>query len=89
MLKAKDGFLVRSFGDKHIVVAIGDLADDFHSLITLNETGVFIFKKLETGIEYSELLNSITDTYKTDKTTAKNDLDEFLQKVKEAGLLYE
>lgn len=89
MIKTKDGFLVRKFGDKHIVVAIGDLADEFHSLITLNETGSFIFKKLENGIEYSELLNSITETFAVDETTAKNDLDVFLNKVKKAGLLYE
>ena len=89
MIKTKDGFLVREFGGKHIVVAIGEMADEFHSLITLNETGYFIFKKLENGIEYNELLNSVTETYAVDETTAKNDLDEFLDKVKKAGLLYE
>ena len=89
MLKAKNELMVRKFADKYIIVAIGDMSDEMHSLITINSTGLFIFEQLQKGIEYKDLLNSIVKNYDIDENTAKTDLDAFLQKAKQAGILDE
>ena len=89
MLKAKDELMVRKFADKYIIVAIGDMSDEMHSLITINSTGLFIFEQLQKGIAYEELLKSIVENYDIDEATAKTDLDAFLQKAKQAGILDE
>ena len=89
LIKAKDGLMVRNFGDKYIVVAVGKMADDLHSLITLNSSGLFIWEKLQQGIEYDDLLNDMLIEYDIDRETAKTDLDAFLNNARDAKLLNE
>lgn len=89
LLKAKKDIVARKFGDKYILVAMGDLSDELHSLITINSTGEFIFSKLKDSVEYEDLLNSICDNYEIDRATAKADLDVFLEKARQAGILDE
>ena len=89
IIKQKEGILARKFGDKFILVAVGDTADEFHSLITVNETGYFIWNELKDGISYDDLLKHITNTYEIDTQTAEKDLTEFLNSARDAGLIYE
>lgn len=89
MIKSKEGLMVRKFGEKYIVVAVGKMADDLHSLITMNSSGLFIWKQLESGAEYDSLLNSLLNEYEIDADTARSDLDSFLNNARNAGLLDE
>ncbi len=86
-MKIKEGFLLRKFGDDYIVVAVGDDAENFNKLITLNSVGAFIFKKLENDITRGELVSDMVDNYEIDRETAERDADIFIEKLKEAGLL--
>ncbi len=87
MIKSKEGLLVRKFGEKYIIVAIDDMADEMHSLITLNETGLFLWKMIEKGTETDEMLGSMLETYDVDRETAENDIKAFVEKAAQAGLL--
>ena len=39
-MKLKEGFVLKTVGDNHIVVPVGAQTVDFRSMITLNETGM-------------------------------------------------
>lgn len=86
-MKVKEGFLLRSFAEEHIVVAVGEGSEDFNKLITLNDVGAFIFKALSEDISRDELIGKVVDNYEIDRATAERDTDIFLEKLKEAGLL--
>ena len=88
-MKVKTGYLVREIADCHIVVPIGERLIEFKGLMTLNETGSFIWKCLSEDISYSQLLDSILAEYEIDEATAKADLDEFLNVARESGVLEE
>ena len=88
-MKVKTGYLVREIADCHIVVPIGERVIDFKGIMTLNDTGSFIWKCLSHDISYSQLLHSVLDEYEIDETTAKADLDEFLIVAQESGVLEE
>jgi hypothetical protein len=88
-MKIKDGFMLRKFGDDFIVVAVGDDADNFNKLITLNSVGAFIYEKLSKDTSADEVVNAIVDRYDVDKATAENDTMNFLANVRKAGLLDE
>lgn len=88
-MKIKDGFMLRTVAGKNIVVAVGVAAMDFDGLISLNETGTFIWKLLEGGISYEAILQGFLDEYDVDEQTAKNDIDAFIKKAKEAELIEE
>ena len=46
-MKIKNGFILRDVGGKTFVVAVGERSREFKGMITLNETGKFIWKALE------------------------------------------
>ena len=88
-MKVKTGFLVREIADCHIVVPIGERLIEFKGIMTLNDTGNFLWKCLSDDISRSQLLDSILDEYEIDEATAKADLDEFLHVARESGVLEE
>ena len=87
MIKSKNGLLVRKFGEKYIIVAVDDMADEMHSLITLNETGLFLWKMIENGTEPEAMLDSMLESYDVDRETAEKDIKAFVEKAAQAGLL--
>ena len=49
-MKLKDGFILRSVAGETVVVPTGDDLD-LNMMITLNETGKFLWEHLEKGAE--------------------------------------
>mgnify|MGYP004503949793 FL=1 len=89
-MKIKDGFLLRNVSDAYVVVAVGEAAKDFNGMITLNETGAFLWKALTDGCaDKKELVKKLLDEYDVDKALAEKDVDAFIQKLEEQGLLIE
>ena len=86
-MKIKDGFILRDVGGKTFVVAVGELSKTFGRMITLNETGAFLWKALEKGATEESLTEALLDEYEVDKDTASADVKEFIEKIKEAKLL--
>ena len=70
-MKTKKGFMLRSVGNRHVVVAIGKASEEFNGLITLNDSGAFLWKELSKGCTYDELLAKMLETYEVDEATAK------------------
>lgn len=88
-MKVKSDYLLREIAGCHIVVPVGERVIEFKGMMTLNETGGFIWKCLSEDITYSRLLSSILDEYEIDEATARADLDEFLASARENGVLEE
>lgn len=89
MIKTKKGFMLRSVAGRHVVVAIGQASVDFNGLITLNDTGAYIWEKLAKGTTYDALLKDMLADYEVDEETAKKGIDGFLETVRGANLLDE
>ncbi|AFV05158.1 MULTISPECIES: PqqD family peptide modification chaperone [Dehalobacter] len=88
-MKIKEGYLVREIADCYIVVPVGERVIEFKGIMTLNDTGNFIWRCLTEDISYNQLLTSILDEYEIDEVTAKADLDDFIQSARESGVLEE
>lgn len=88
-MKIKDGFILRKFADKYLSVAVGDAADEFNVLITLNETGAFVWDLMQEDVSYDFVIEQMLENYEVDRETAIRDLDEFLEKTRSAGLIDE
>lgn len=86
-MKTKQGFLLRTVAGRDIVVAVGAASMDFNGLISLNETGTFLWKLLEKGADYDELLSKMLEEYDIDEATAREGIDSFIKTAEEAGLL--
>lgn len=86
-MKIKQGFVLKSIADSHIVVPLGSQVVDFSSIIKLTDTGAFLWSLLDSDTTLDELVSALTDEYDVDVATAIHDVDAFITKLKDADLL--
>ncbi len=81
-MKIREGFILRDVAGKTFVVATGELSKSFKGMITLNETGKFIWKLLENGAEKEEIVEAIMKDYDVqDRALVENDVNVFIEKL--------
>ena len=55
-MKIKKGLILREVAGSYIVVAVGNMAKNFNSIINLNESSALLWKELEKGAEKDDLI---------------------------------
>lgn len=86
-MKIDKEFVLRKIAGDNILVPVGKTALDFNGLITLNEIGVFLWEKLQQDVTVDELAEYVLAEYEVDEETAREDILEFVDSLKEAGIL--
>lgn len=86
-MKIKEGFMLKQVCDEFMVVPVGAASVDFKSVIRLNETGALLWKLLEKGATKEDMLKDILDEYDVSEEIASADIDTFVVKLTEAGIL--
>lgn len=85
-MKLKEGFVLRKVGGDNIVVPTGATLD-LNMMITLNDTGRFLWEKLEKGAEAEELVAALLEEYDVEEATAKAHVAAFVEKLNGHGFL--
>ena len=86
----REGFLVRKIIDDYIVVPTGDNIVDFAATISLNESGAFLWNKLQSDCSEANLVEALLQEYEgLDEETAKHDVADFVALLQEHKLLCE
>ena len=88
-MKLKDGLLLRTLGDSHVVVPVGQAAIDLRGMITLNGTGAFLWEKLKEETSEDKLVEALLAEYDVDEATARRSVNTFIGKLKGNGLIDE
>ncbi len=86
-MKLKEGFLLKEIAGSWVVVPVGEQVVDFQMMITLNETGAFLWENLKNEKSKEELLDALLSEYDVEKSVAETDIDEFLKILSEKELL--
>lgn len=87
-MKIKKGFMLQNVAGNNIVVPTGEKTVDFNGIITLNDSGMLLWKKLETGAEREELADVLINEYEgLTNETALADVDLFIKKLEANGLV--
>lgn len=85
-MKLKDGFILRSVAGQSVVLPTGgDL--DLNMMITLNDTGAFLWEKLENETTEENLVIALLAEYDVDEATAKAAVAAFVEKLENNGFL--
>lgn len=85
-MKLKEGFVLRNVAGETIVVPTGsDL--DLNMMITLNDSGRFLWEKLEQGAEEEELVAALLGEYDVTPETVKAHVAAFVKKLSGHGFL--
>ena len=85
-MKIRDGFILRTIADTHIVVPVAERVIEFKGMITLNEVSVGIWNFLQIDRSYDDVLEYMLSIYKIDRDTATNDLNELLDQMESGGV---
>ena len=88
-MKINDKFVLRQVAGAWIVLSIAEKTVDFNGMLTLNETGLMLWKLLEQGSTREALVQALTDEYDVTYEQALADVDEYLEKLKRVGCLEE
>lgn len=86
-MKVKKGFMLREVAQNFVVVPVGKAAIDFNGIITLNDTGAFLWSQLLDDIEFTELKARLKKEYQVDDKTASIDIKNFLAELDQAKLI--
>lgn len=86
-MRVKNGFVMRQLGEEYVVVPVGAAVDQFQGMIRLNETGAFLWKRLQRNTSGADLLQALQAEYDVSEETAAGDLEKFMDILKEEGVL--
>lgn len=78
-MKIADGFVLKNIADSYVVVPVGENLVDFSAMITINETGAYIWKLLEDGADIDRIVSAMCSEFEIDSDTARADALEFIK----------
>ena len=88
-MKIKEDIVIDNLDGQYIITHKNESGEiDISNVIVLEDVSAFIFECLEKNMTFDEILSQIIQNYKIDKNTAKNDLNEFITKLKEENVIY-
>lgn len=83
----KKNFLLREIAGEFLLVPLGNSSTQFNSMITMNETGAFIWKRLENNMSKSEIAKEMIQEYDVSYEKAETDINNFISYLKDKNIL--
>lgn len=86
-MKIKQDFVLRQVAGKDVVLPIGQATVNFNGMVTLNETGAFLWRLLEQGATREGLADALTGEYAVSREVALADVDAFVAALEPVGCI--
>ena len=77
-MKINPGFVLKEVATSFVIVPTGANLVDFSAMITLNETGAFLWNNIGENTTAEELTQALLAEYDVDRETAAADVEEFV-----------
>ena len=74
--------VTRKTGNECVLVPVTNNIADMTSVYTLNETGAFIWERIDGRNNIEELINAVVNKYDTDISTATGDVFSFIDNMR-------
>lgn len=87
-MKLKPTFLLRKIAGQTVVLPTSAELD-LNMMITLNETGAFLWERMAEETDEVALVAALLAEYDVDEATAKNAVSTFVKKLRDNGFLAE
>ena len=85
-MKLKDGFILRTVAGETVVLPTGGVTN-FDMMITLNDTGKFLWERLTVGAEEADLVKDLLAEYDVTEELAAQSVTAFVDRLKELDFL--
>lgn len=83
----RSGFLLKEVSDGYAAIPFEGNYENLGTMISLNETGAFLWQLLENDIEINELEIAMMQRYNVEHEIAKKAVSEFIKSLRECDLL--
>ena len=84
-MKIKEGFLLRDVAGQTVVIPVS-AAMELNGMITLNDTGAFLWKAMQEETTEEALVQALLGEYEVDEATAAEAVKSFVQNLKDNGI---
>ena len=88
-MKIKSGYVLREVVDLYVIIGTGADAYRPDQIMSLNETGAFLWNILKDGAEKQDLLRDLVKEFAVDEQTAAKDVEAFLAQLRRNDLIDE
>lgn len=85
-MKIKDGFILRKLPGMNMVMPAGKNVKTFNGALLLNDTGAFIFERLQRGETVEAAAKALTAEYDVTEAKALSDVKKTVAELVEAGV---
>ncbi len=86
-MNVKLQFVTREVAGDVLLVPVGKTSLDLNGMLTLNELGAELWKRIPEARDEEALADSIIEDYDVTPEQARADVHEFLEKLRELGIL--
>ena len=86
-MRVEKEFVLREIAGDYIIIPTGKTVLEFNGLVTVNEVGVLLWKMLQEEVTFEDLVKGVLEEYDVDEDTARADIQAFLDKLIENGIL--
>lgn len=86
-MEIKKQLLKREIAGESFLIPLGKTVYDSNGMFVLTELGAFIWDRLADARDREDILQAILAEYEVDEATAGADLDRFLNKLRDMGIL--
>lgn len=86
-MKLRYELVLRHVAGETILVPLGEAAKKYSGLFAVNELGAFLWEHIPEAETEAALVNLVLEDYEVSREEAEQDVQEFLGKLREMGLL--
>lgn len=86
-VKIKDSFIIKKILDDYVVVPTGEEMVNFDAMITLNETGAFLWEQLSQDKTQEQLCDALCAEYAVERDQVEQDVQDFVDMLVKAQVL--
>ena len=86
-MRASREFIAREVAGEYLLIPVGEKALEIKGLISLSESGRFLFLKMNKECTREELVQAMREEYDAPEATIREDVAAFVQQMYSAGVL--
>jgi proteasome assembly chaperone (PAC2) family protein len=86
-VKRKDDFIMQNVGGENLLVPLGVQMMNLNGLVILSDTGAYVWELLAAERTLDELAMAVADQFEVDETTARGDVQAFLDEIARLGMV--
>ncbi len=86
-MRIKEGYVLRQVSSQWVVLPVGKASVSFNGMLSLNDSGVLLWRTLENGSDRDAMADALLAEYDVEREQALSDVDEFISTLEKVGCI--